>query len=107
MTEIDDTINLGTALAMVGRKPGDPKKYAGCPRCNEPLICTMERRGAEFHCMVCGGWFGFLAPKPLDVTPEMDKRYEQLDALFSSGIRGPMKEGDDDSTTESRADTTG
>lgn len=94
--EIDDTINLGTAFKIINRKPGDPKMYACCPRDNEPLICTLERPRAEFHCMVCGGWFGFLAPKPMEETPERNQRYEQLQALFDSGLRGPMEGAADD-----------
>lgn len=86
-TPIHDPINLGTALDIIGRDKSKPRPYAGCPRDREPLISTIERRGAEFLCMVCGGWFGFLAPTPIEPTPEVDARYAELQARFDAGER--------------------
>lgn len=80
---------LDTALTLLD---GTGPKTAMCPRnCGEPLVSTFERRGAEFHCLACGGWFGFLAPKPAVPTPVLDARTTQLEALFAGGLRGPVE----------------
>lgn len=75
------------AMAILGRQPSDTPPMACCPRDDEPLIMTMERRGAEFVCMVCGTWYGFLAPKPLAPTPELMARLAELQARFDAGER--------------------
>lgn len=62
--------------------PAGGPKMAMCPRCNEPLVCTMEFRGAEFVCMVCRGRFGFLAPVPAEPTAELDARHDELRAQY-------------------------
>lgn len=72
--------------------PSDPRPrpMAGCPECREPLISTFERPKKEFHCLVCGRWWAFLSPVPID--PEENKaRYEELLARFEAGERGPIK----------------
>jgi hypothetical protein len=85
MSDIDDRIDLGNALRITDKTK--PRPYACCPRDGEPLITSLERRGAEFVCLVCGGWFGFLSPKPGDPTPELDARYAELKARYDAGER--------------------
>ena len=74
-------MTIGRALDLMGRK--EPP-VACCPRCpgTEPLVLTVERAGLEFTCLVCGGWFGFLDPKPADSTPELDALAEQRKAEY-------------------------
>lgn len=85
MSEIHDEIDVGHALRLL---QGD-KPVACCPRDGEPLVFTFEQRGAEFHCIACGKWFGFLSPVPKDPTDELMERYAKIRALFDEGIRGP------------------
>lgn len=85
MAEIEDRVDLGVAARLLDRTR--PRPMACCPRDGEPLVSTFERRGAEFLCMVCGGWFGFLSPSPREATPELDARYEELRARFRAGER--------------------
>lgn len=87
MESIDDRIDVGTAARLLGHDPAKPKPYACCPRDNEPLISTIERAGAEFVCMVCGRWYGFLSPTPRDPSPELAARYDELLARFRAGER--------------------
>jgi len=49
-----------------------------CPKCAEPLVSTLEFRGAEFICMVCRGLFGFMAPLSAAPTSELESRHEEL-----------------------------
>lgn len=84
---IEDPVNFGTAFDLLGRgRDGKPAPMACCPRDGEPLISTFERAGAEFLCMVCGGWFGFLAPNPGDAEA-LAGRYAELKARFDAGER--------------------
>ena len=85
--KVHDSISLETAFRLIDKDK--PAPLACCPRDGEPLISTFEMRGAEFHCLACGEWFGFLAPKPMDPTPELMERYETAKRLFDGGIRGP------------------
>jgi len=64
-------LDAAKALKLMGRK--EPP-MACCTSCkpDEPLVMTFERRGYEFTCMKCGGWFGFLDPKPITSTPELE-----------------------------------
>lgn len=75
------------AMAILGRNPGEPAPMACCPRDDEPLIATFERAGAEFCCLICGTWYGFLAPKPLEATAERTARYDELLARWQNGER--------------------
>lgn len=87
MSAIDDRFR-----SLPGKDEDRGVPTACCPRDGEPLICTMERRGAEFHCMICGGWFGFLAPveKYESEHPDLATRYAYLRARFDAGDRGPL-----------------
>lgn len=69
------------------RGPDGAAPYALCPRDKEPLVSTIEHQGAEFLCMVCGTWYGFMAPVPGVPTPELDARHEELRAAFDRGER--------------------
>jgi hypothetical protein len=90
-TPIDDPVDVLKGIDLLMRaRDGKPAQMACCPRDGEPLIMTMERRGAEFHCMVCGAWLGFLAPTGKDGTPELDARYTELRERFRAGERGPL-----------------
>lgn len=84
MGDIVDEVNVGTALKLLGSKK---RPTAGCPKDDEPLIPTFERSGAEFYCLECGTYYGFLSPKPLEDTPELDARYKELKARFDAGER--------------------
>lgn len=87
VSETDDRVEIGTALRLLDKEK--PRPMACCPRDGGPLIATFERRGAEFHCLGCGGWFGFLSPTPKDPTPELEALYADLKAAFDAGTRGP------------------
>jgi hypothetical protein len=58
------------ALHLMGRRTPPVAMCTACP--NEPLVFTFERAGYEFTCLGCGGWFGFLDPRPAEATPELD-----------------------------------
>lgn len=75
------------ALSLLGRPAGTPPPMATCPHDGEPLIATLEQDGAEFLCMVCGRFFGFLAPTPAVETPELTARYDDLRARHAAGAR--------------------
>lgn len=83
--EVDDKIDLGVAARLMDRDK--PRPMATCPSDGEPLISTFERRGAEFLCMVCGRWLGFLSPEPADPTTELEARHAELQARFDAGER--------------------
>lgn len=79
MSDVHDPINMGTALDLIGRKrEGKPAPMATCHADDEPLISTLEFRGAEFYCVVCERKYGFLGPKPAESTPELEARHEEL-----------------------------
>ena len=86
--DIYDEINIETSNRLLDESK--PKPVACCPTDGEPLIFTLERSGAEFHCMVCGRWFGFLSPRPADSTPELIARHAELQTQFDRGVRGPI-----------------
>ena len=67
-----------------------PRPMAGCPRCKEPLMSTFERPGKEFHCLCCGAWVEFLAPRPIDAA-EHQARHDELRSRFDAGERGPTR----------------
>lgn len=85
MSDIDDQVNLSVAARLLDESK--PRPMACCPTDGEPLVGTLEQRGAEFLCMVCGRYFGFLSPMPKDPTPELNARYEELRARFKAGER--------------------
>ncbi len=58
--------------------------YALCPKDREPLISTIEQRGAEFLCEVCGTYYGFLSPVPGAPTKELDARHAELQSAFDA-----------------------
>lgn len=48
--------------------------------CGTPLVSTMEKRGAEWYCVTCQQFFGWLHARKGDgpnPSPELDARYEQ------------------------------
>jgi len=57
---------------------------ACCPKDREPLVCTFERDGAEFHCVICRGWYGWLAPLARPETPELLARLDELTAQYDA-----------------------
>lgn len=57
---------------------------ACCPTDGEPLVATLKFRGAEFICVVCRRTYGFMAPIPKDVTPELAARQDELQKLFEA-----------------------
>lgn len=69
------------AAAMPLLRQND-RPMAGCQRDSEPLVSTMEFRGAEFYCQVCGATYGFLSPKPLTWTAERQERHDELKAAY-------------------------
>lgn len=74
----DDRIDPNTLIRLLtGEKP-----TATCPHDHEPLVATMEFRGAEFYCVVCQRTFGFLSPIPATTTPELDARLTELTAAY-------------------------
>lgn len=87
----DDTINVGTALRLT---TGD-SPMACCPKDDEPLIFTTRFRGAEFYCVACEATYGFLAPKPVEWTEELQKRHDDLKAVFDTRFRSTPSGGTD------------
>lgn len=78
---VTDKVDLGVAARLLsGERP-----MATCPSDGEPLVSTLERRGAEFVCAVCGCWYGFLSPRPATCTPELEARHKELDAAWRAG----------------------
>lgn len=76
-----NALHTARALDLMGRK--EPP-MAMCRRCpNEPLVFTFEMPGAEFHCLGCGGWFGFLDPRPETSTPELEALLEERRATYA------------------------
>lgn len=53
-------------------------KMAVCPRDGAPLISTMAFSGAEFYCLECGAHLGWMSPRGVESTPEVEARYESL-----------------------------
>jgi hypothetical protein len=74
-----DEVNIGTAMKLLSRK--DPP-MATCPKDDEPLVATLEFRGAEFYCVVCHTKYGFLSPKPAESTPLLEARLDELKVLY-------------------------
>jgi hypothetical protein len=72
-------LDAAKGLDLIGRKE---RPMACCPRCEEatPLVSTMAFRYFEFYCLECGGHFGFLEPRPVDVTPELTALEQRLHA---------------------------
>lgn len=75
---------LAASLDLMGRK--EPPT-ATCRQDGAPLIATLEMPGAEFLCMECGTYCGFLDPAPAESTPELEARYHELKARFDAGER--------------------
>lgn len=69
---IDDTFSAEAMRHLFQQTPSP--MMACCPRDDEPLVATMERAGAEFVCVVCGTWYGYMAPKPKPATAELETR---------------------------------
>jgi hypothetical protein len=80
MSEIEDRIDLGTAAKLL---KGD-RPMATCPHDGEPLVSTLEFRGAEFICVVCDRRYGFLSPTPADWTPELQARHDELRVQYEA-----------------------
>jgi hypothetical protein len=77
-----NALHTAKALDLMGRK--EPP-MAMCRRCpNEPVVSTFEMPGAEFHCVVCGEWIGFLDPRPEPATPELEARLEEHKATYAA-----------------------
>lgn len=76
-------LDAAKALNLMSKK--EPP-VACCPTCrpDEPLVMTFERRGYEFTCMKCGRWFGFLDPRAVTATPELDALTEQRKAEYDA-----------------------
>lgn len=87
--DVTDEVNVATAFELLSR---EEPPVACCPRDGKPLIGTFEQRGAEFHCLKCGGWFGYLTPTAVSPSPEVDAELARLQALWDSGVRGPSAE---------------
>lgn len=78
--EIVDEINLRTAARLLDNT--EPAPMACCPRDGEPLIATLEFRGAEFYCQKCGSKLGFLSPTPATWTEALQARHDELRAQY-------------------------
>ena len=80
---------LGLVLdAMKRRKGGKPAPMATCPSCGEPLISTLRFHGYEFICVVCKRLWGFVEPTPVESTPELTARYQELKARWDEVLDG-------------------
>lgn len=61
-----------------------PAPFALCPRDREPLVATIEQAGAEFVCVVCHTYYGFLAPVAGEPTEQLAARLAELEAIFDA-----------------------
>ena len=76
---------IALALDSISRmKEGRPAPMATCPSCGEPLIMTLKFPGKEFVCVGCRRTWGFLDPTPVESTPELDARYQELKAKWDN-----------------------
>lgn len=75
---------LAAVLDMHTRAPDALAPMACCPTDREPLVATMEFRGAEFVCMVCGTKYGFLSAIGRPITPELQARHDELRARYET-----------------------
>lgn len=55
---------------------------ACCWNDDEPLVSTFKYPGEEWICVVCRQTYAYFDPKPLDDTPELQARYEELKAQW-------------------------
>jgi hypothetical protein len=78
---IDDSFRTHPIVMALDRTL---RKVACCPKDGEPLVSTFERAGAEFHCVVCRGWFGWLAPVGKTETPELMARCQELTTQYDT-----------------------
>lgn len=60
------------------------RPMATCPADGEPLVFTFEFRGYEFVCVPCGRKYGFLSPKPVEVTAEREARLAELQTQYDT-----------------------
>lgn len=82
---MNDTIKALSKISDMDerKREGRAAPMAMCPRCRtEPLVFTFDRPKFEFHCVICGGWFGFLDPIPAEETPEISARQVELNAQY-------------------------
>ena len=78
---------FGLALDMMKRKKeGKPAPMATCPSCGEPLIMTFKFPGKEFICVECRRLWGFVEPTPVEKTPELETRYQELKAKWTAEV---------------------
>lgn len=66
---------------------------ATCPRDGAPLIATLVFRKAEFYCLECGARLGFLSPRAAEPTPELNARYEALQAEWDEHAGSKLNVG--------------
>jgi hypothetical protein len=79
---------------MERKKSGKPAPMATCPKCGEPLIVTLRVPGKEFVCVECKGLWEFLEPNPVEATPELEARYQELKAKWDAELDArPSQEG--------------
>lgn len=63
---------------------------ATCPRDGTPLIMTAAFRGAEFYCLACGAKLGFMDPRPVPQTDELNELYDRLEAEWDEHVKGKL-----------------
>lgn len=64
---------------------------AVCPNDDTPLIQTLAFSGAEFYCLTCGAHIGYTDPKAAKPTPELDARYDALEAEWNEHVAGKLR----------------
>ena len=80
--------------AVKREKEGKPAPMATCPACGEPLIATFKFRGKEFVCVECHKLWGFVDPTPVESTPELDARYQELKAKWDASVLADTQESE-------------
>lgn len=88
-TPIDDSFRTHPLVMALDESA---PKVACCPRDGEPLVSTFERNGAEFTCVVCGRWYGWLAPVGKPETPELMARHDELKTQYDQERAARMEE---------------
>lgn len=68
-----------------------PERIKVCPREGEPVTFTLDHRGAEYLCQVCGWLGGVFSPMEAEASEALVARRDELEAKFERerGITPP------------------
>lgn len=72
-------------------KPEPP--VATCPYDGDPLVMTFAFSGYEFICLRCGRLYGFLEPRAVPATPELEAKIIERRAEFEPFAKAILTPG--------------